>query len=1549
MPSLSETIADIRRRQIVPVKSYSQLRPWTPKLSAGAHIDATENTEVTPENYKRWAYNQIEEMNKTYEPQFGRRLSSDTVDYVVDRYRMLAGGESQFAIDHFARAQEKLAENPLVAFKAGAAGTMSNFGASLMGVFSPETAASMRRNAYATYGPSPGVAGFAGNLVGTAATLIPALYSGGIASASQIGMQGFGGSRLQTYDQRQIGAEISLGQEFGAAIATGLVEAASGYLSFRLTKAVGLAAQGIGPGAQAAARNGGEKGLTLFLQRALKMIPGMAAEAGEEGMTQIINNAIAKGFSIDEDIEFTEGVAEAALTGALLSPLLGPVASYKHTQRLKAMEKGQVTPPGQTPQEGQLPVQVPQHMIKAEDQPNVTVWEDGEDVTFTQPSGSAAQSVDPAWDHTKQARPKHPEAGRPAIRSKGGTVYRSPSDTAETPLDVMRERGFDEKKIAEVEALGWEQGHMNDDGAFVAGPYKPTSSLPGTGLGGWEAVVETPAERPRRFHRDTPTDQEFLDQLADQTKPQSLQDRLDDIEYDAVEEDDRVNAQMRAFALEDQVADLQRAGLIEPTKLSNDRLVLTELGRKVQRSQHTADIYQEAKTGEPISLIGKRFKRPADAPDKGVGGWYGLAPSIRDASSGPVEIRDITLRNPLAVDTPMEALVALHGQEEAEAIVTRSGLEMAVFMQKMSQGQEGQTETDEAMMESNVQQATDQVDRILARAAFDAGYDGIVLRKSKQLIALKSDVFGDQEAGLGTHKGSPNGYFLVDSSGAGNVPTWSGKGGRNDGLPPQDPIEPMPGGHERDGINLGIGVEDTVSPISYLLNRINPKLGGLMQKFEAATKFRVADELRIFGRFGKGKRLAFKAAAKRNAKGKSRRKYRQELHMNFDNAVGNGDFDRAARILKDVAVTPEEAEGLIARMHECREMFARLRENALNAGIDVGQIEMYWPRNVKDHKKYMADLHPGEDAENLIQEKIQEVESRKQRALTKQEKNDIANKVIQGFGPQLPGRGVGTRNFKQRKVAQVPMEHQYLYASSDYAAVNYINRTVEATEAAKFFGRPGAPRAIPGEGDGVDIPMVGETVDMEDSIGAHVMRLVEEKQITPQQQTRVRELIMSRFRGGMQSPTIFWRTFRDIGYAVTIGNPLSALVQFGDVALSAVENGLWYTSKGIRISAPTAIGLGKAAQTTTEDGRVLFTGDWKLDMIGLHEVSADFGSVQKTAAFVEFMMKWSGFKLVDGFGKLVHVNASWLRFQDIVKDMSSDQYKAFEKEWKPILGADYAQTVQDIRAGAKTENVAMMMFCQVMKIQPTALSEMPKRYLDMTNGRVMYMLKTFTVKQTNYLRQKSLDKIYRGSVITKDADEVKEGFKELLRFVMLFGMAGAGVDLLKDFLVGKPIDMDAISDNTVEGLLKTFGSSKFLVNQVQQKGPAAAFWGYIMPPFGWVTDPIKDAQKIPEFCNGEADFDDVKTMRDLPLVGKFIYQRWGGGAEYSARERRSRRTKKRTAAREEAMKAYADGDKASAGAIIAHYNATRPEGMKPITSKGLKQAIKNRARKEAEE
>ena len=106
---------------------------------------------------------------------------------------------------------------------------------------------------------------------------------------------------------------------------------------------------------------------------------------------------------------------------------------------------------------------------------------------------------------------------------------------------------------------------------------------------------------------------------------------------------------------------------------------------------------------------------------------------------------------------------------------------------------------------------------------------------------------------------------------------------------------------------------------------------------------------------------------------------------------------------------------------------------------------------------------------------------------------------------------------------------------------------------------------------------------------------------------------------------------------------------------------------------------------------------------------------------------------------------------------------------------------------------------------------MPQQYADMDNGRIMYMLKSFTVKQIDVFRNQHLDMVTNG----KTPKERAYGRAQLLRLAMIFAATNGSADAIKDLFMGRPVHL---SDIAVENVWRLFGMSRYNYYQFERHG-----------------------------------------------------------------------------------------------------------------------------------
>jgi hypothetical protein len=151
---------------------------------------------------------------------------------------------------------------------------------------------------------------------------------------------------------------------------------------------------------------------------------------------------------------------------------------------------------------------------------------------------------------------------------------------------------------------------------------------------------------------------------------------------------------------------------------------------------------------------------------------------------------------------------------------------------------------------------------------------------------------------------------------------------------------------------------------------------------------------------------------------------------------------------------------------------------------------------------------------------------------------------------------------------------------------------------------------------------------------------------------------------------------------------------------------------------------------------------------------------------------------------------------------------------------------------------------------------MPEMYLRHPNGRLFYMLKTFTVKQIDFMRREILRQFKQG--------HYGKGTKNLVAFTGFWLLANGVADASKEALVGMfggGADFD-IADNAVENMLQLVVWSRYMGAQTMREGPGGAAMDFLFPPTNYIDNVFL----------GVTQGDLPKALEPVPIVGKLIYK-----------------------------------------------------------------------------
>ena len=620
---------------------------------------------------------------------------------------------------------------------------------------------------------------------------------------------------------------------------------------------------------------------------------------------------------------------------------------------------------------------------------------------------------------------------------------------------------------------------------------------------------------------------------------------------------------------------------------------------------------------------------------------------------------------------------------------------------------------------------------------------------------------------------------------------------------------------QKDGGGEGVGTKvmkvagELLTPISSRLRRINPILETGLRKMEFAVNQRVYKDMQsVLPLINGSKKMG---------------KIDNEL---FSLARLNGD--------REVYEALARKYGLEDQLKATEKTIADIRIRANEVGMDMPKRDNYFTRIVKNPDGYIAWWRSNEDWGKI--NRLIEAEAEKKGIKVtdlwkdKEKVASIINNYVRGYGNKTV---LGAPSFaKGRKINVLDEELAKFYESSDEALTKYIIRMNDEIEARRFFGKKA-------DGD----------ADIEDSIGAYVLKLVADNKIKPQQQDEVSDILKSRFQRGSMNGAL--DLYRNLEYISTMGNPISAVTQIGDFAWSLYDNGFFRTAKAA---------LGKKKITREEIG---------FDQSIMNEFTRDTMSGKA----VSNVFKITGLDKLSRLGQETMVNANFAKYKKRAQQGDPGLEGTLARLFDPAE-ADLA--MKEFAEGKVTERTKFVVFNRLLDFQPLTKSEMPQVYLERPNGRLFYMLKTFTLKQYDIARREAFDKI-----ATSEPKQVAVGMKNLIHLAAVFMLANATADEIKDLILGREAEP---SDRLIDNLYRLIGASKFDIYQAREDGIGTATMRKLLFPASIIDRAYRDITNMiegREYERGELEGEKYKleSTQTIPLGGKLYYWWFGRGAQ----------------------------------------------------------------------
>ncbi len=589
---------------------------------------------------------------------------------------------------------------------------------------------------------------------------------------------------------------------------------------------------------------------------------------------------------------------------------------------------------------------------------------------------------------------------------------------------------------------------------------------------------------------------------------------------------------------------------------------------------------------------------------------------------------------------------------------------------------------------------------------------------------------------------------------------------------------------------------------------------------------------------------------------------------------------------------------MTAEMNEVRGVLNQLYNEGNAVGLEIDYRKNYMPRVVKDTKGFLEFFQKGDDW-SIIRNVIENKESQRGRALTESERAAAVNTLLRGYRTSaltLTAPGAA----KARTVQEIDAELNQFYHDFRTSLTSYIRVMNEKISSREFFGRQskeitklrarqstlrtrlaklstrqGRQKAADADkeirigfttgtlSDHISIAQkqfeeVTEKLDrmgaddLSNSVGNYVIELVTSEQIKPSQEKEIRDLLM-----GIFDPMGTHGLVGDIialTYIDVLSSPLNAITQIEELGLSFYRSPLGFISEAVKATL-------NLSEITTQD-------------IGVTSVGQEFFDADFKKA-LSFIMGVTGFEKIDRTGKQTFINT-------VIKKMRKQARrpdKAFMARLNRVFGTETSQVIEDLKSGRMTDNIKYLAFNQLLDIQPVAITEMPEAYNRAGNMRILFTLKTFMIKQLDFVRTEALQDM-------KSTETFMQGFGKLVWLSFSLALFGAGADWIKDFIRGRPFD---IRDSVIDTFLRRIFFSKFQFEKAMSEGFGRAFLQGFVPPtkvIDALSKDIKNVWKDP----GKAG----QIARSVPIVGELYYWWFGLGREKAEKEqRRARRQKAR--------------------------------------------------------
>jgi hypothetical protein len=544
---------------------------------------------------------------------------------------------------------------------------------------------------------------------------------------------------------------------------------------------------------------------------------------------------------------------------------------------------------------------------------------------------------------------------------------------------------------------------------------------------------------------------------------------------------------------------------------------------------------------------------------------------------------------------------------------------------------------------------------------------------------------------------------------------------------------------------------------------------------------------------------------------------------------------------------------------QVRSVLNAIRQRAIQQGMDVAFLNDFFPRLVLDLdsiREYYGETIV-KDFSSYI-ERINEV--RRKELDPKKRKPPIQRGSIEEAiefekyirSGEYTKSGAKPRNTKARTIEFIDDEILDSYADPGEAVEHYIHSMILSTRTMQLLGR-----RYEVEGENILFEKSGE-------LGALIQRLVMNNEIDEETAFRTIPQFARMILNPVMKENAFLSNLRSFGYLTLLVEPTSTLSNLFDLPFVMYQKGFLPTLSAM---------LGKKAI--------------RLEDIGIdpQQISLEFKSEKKLLAeAVRIGLKSTGFTRLDQLLKETNLNANYNYYRKLssgyLRDRSSTASRKLKVELDFLLGEDADAAIAAFAKGDRNNAlVREVVLRKILETQPLNRMEIPLGQSENANKRMLYSMKSFQVKQLNFVVSRMLSKIF--STETSKAEKAA-GLKDLSKLMFFMLLVGMPVDALKDLLAGR---IGYLSDYLFNGIFRLAGVSRYTAYTVKKEGLGEAAISYFTPVgMQQIADIAMELQRV---ASGQKAITDSKLVTLAPF-SDVINRLFGFTKEREMKEYRQR-------------------------------------------------------------